>query len=181
MQQQRVLFRRRVGKIPALLLQKAIILRMDLQLTVVWQVHLTGGLLPLGQFFATHAQAVCPGGFCRQQFTAEAQLQLYHGIGVVVVVNDSGVFIRAGNLMDLKATASTRIKKAQLQPQPAGFHQHFHPHTGHKIAIATGQVIAADRIGDGSINMVLRGTCRKVSGALLATYGAPWIERATLM
>ena len=54
-----------------------------------------------------------------------AQVPLRHPVGVVVVVDQGGVLVRAGHFVDAERAAVARIEMADVEPDPRGLEQHL--------------------------------------------------------
>ncbi len=106
---------------------------------------------------------------------------LRHPVGVVVVVDQRGVFVWSGHIIDAERTGTALIEMPDLQPDACGLNQHFRAGVGEETAVVAGFDVQLDRERDGGVDVILRRTARVMCRAFVTADRAPWIQRATRM
>ena len=84
-------------------------------------------------------------------------------VGVIVVVYQTGVLIRTRHIIDMEFSP---VEIARIHPKSGSLKNNLSALFCHQIQIPCCQIIGHNRIGNISVNMVLRGTRREKSGTL---------------
>ena len=108
-------------------------------------------------------------------------MHLRHAVGVVVVVDQRGVFVRTGDRIDAERAAAARIEMPDLQPDARRFGKNFRAHLGEKGAVAARFGVKSHGESHRRVDVVLRGTARIVRRTFVAADRAPRIQRAARM
>ena len=171
----------RGGEVPHGLLQEAVVLRVDAQLFVIGQVHRPRGARKAVQFLPRDAKARGPRGvdapFLQQPRRAHGPLQVVFGagVGVVVVVDQAGVLVGAGDAVDQEASLR---HVPHVHPQACRFQQHLRALRDQVLPVAGGVIVGAHRIGDIAHDMILGCARQEIAAALAPVDGTPGIQRA---
>ncbi len=134
-----------------MLAQEAVILGVDAQRFVIGQVHGFGRLFKGVQLFFGDVKLlddVLRHALLFQQFDGAdgpAQVLLGDAVGVKVVVDNAGVFIRSGDGVNAELPV---LFVAGIQPQPRRFHQYLRPHVFQEADILGGKIILDKGVGN---------------------------------
>ena len=77
---------------------------------------------------------------------------LSHGIGVVIIVHNAGVLIRAGDIVDVEFAM---VEVAGVKPKPGGLKNNLGAFCRNELDVFRCQVVGDNLIGDVPIDMVL--------------------------
>src|SRR6185312_12195280 len=114
-------------------------------------------------------------------FDGIAKVLLRHAVGVVVVVDQGGVLVGPGDVVDAERAATAGIEMSDLQPDPRGLDQDFRAALGQKGAVPAGLDVEPDRKRDRGVYVILRRSAGVMRRALVAVDRAPRVERTALM
>ncbi len=110
-----------------------------------------------------------------------AQVSLRHAIGVVVVVDQGGVFVRTGYFVNAESAIATWIEVADVKPYARCLKQHFRATRQQETLIAARIDIQPNRPGDCGVDVVLRRTAGEIGRAFVTADRAPWVQGAARM
>lgn len=184
-QQERVLVLG-AGEVPGRLVQEGVVLGMHAQDRIDRQPHGRRRPRPVGDLRLIHPQ---PGherrgrlgigqGDASHQLPGVLQVRLGHAVGVVVVVDQGGVFVWPGDAGDAEGAAAARTEAADLQPDARGLPHHLGPVFDQEGLVAGRPVVGLHREGDVGVDVVLGRAAGEIGRGLVAGDGPPGIERA---
>ena len=171
------------------LVEKAVVLGKDMEFGVDRQMHRVGGTLPLRHFAGLQIDArgecgVIVGmrcGHLRCDGGGVMQMTLRHAVGVMVVVDQCGIFVGTGDFVDAESTILACVEVADGQPDPGRLEQHLGTLRQQEGVIAGGIDVQADRPRDVGIDVVLRRAAGKIRRAFITADRAPRVQRTARM
>jgi hypothetical protein len=170
-EQQRVVLGRSAREVPLLIAGEALHLRVHAELVVVGKVH-GGGRAPPGRgLLVVDAQPPGPLGVPVDRVGRGDQVPLRHQVGVDVVVLDGGVFVGAGDPVDVEPAVPVVV--AQRAPQPGGLDQDLEADVALEVVVAGRGHVSPDGVGDVGVDVERGGAGRPVGRALLPADRAP--------
>ena len=188
-QQQRAVGGRRLREVPTFLLQELRVLRVDAQGLVKGDVHCFRGERPLDDLGLAESEAgdhEVVGGdvdLAQSAHTGDRvpQVRAGHDVRVEVVVDDSRVLVGPGDAVDVEDVVAVAAPEAEVGPHARRLHQDVDGLAGEEVLIAGGRHVLGQRIGDVSVDVILRGAGGVVRGRLQAVDRAPREQRAQLV
>ena len=183
-EQQRVVGRGRRLERPRGPVEERVVLRVDAEGGVAGDPHRVGGASPdldLGGHQADPRGELAVrlrglGGELAAQARREPEVRLRHQVRVAVVVDERGVLVRPGDLVDAERAVAGRDVVAEVRPQPRGLEHDLGATVGEQGPVARRGHVLGDRIRDVRVDVVLRGAGREVGGRLLAADRAPRVQ-----
>ncbi len=163
MQEERVLVGRRIRKVPGLLVQEAVVLRVNAHACIEGDIHVVRRFHPIGDF-----RNVEPGPIhqCRKPlrvFLPQAldrpggipQVLARHEIRIGIVIHDGVVFIRSRYPMDAKLAPLPFRIESQIRPQTRRFYQQLGPDLMEKLLVAGDIDVLFQGVDDVGIDVIL--------------------------
>ncbi len=185
-QQQRAVAVLLGGEGPVRPAQERVVLGIDAQIGILAEIHRIRGATPQRDLFLVQPQ---PFGQRRMRLRTDlaqqcpglggaAQVPACHPVGVVVVVDQRRVLVRAGHLVQTERAAAARVEAADLRPDARGLAQHLRAGLGEEVQVAGRIHVQADGVRHRRVDVVRRRPAGVVRRAFVAGDGAPGVQRA---